>query len=156
MPDENGWTPDFPGQRPPFEPGNTVAVRHGAHSPSIFGTRAAQIAERVAAIVPNYNPSHAPTVELLARELARIELADEWLDQHGILDSQGRPQGILKMRSVWTNSAARLANDLALNPTAQAKLGLHVARARGEALRAHVAERYAPRAETSQEANGDG
>jgi hypothetical protein len=128
--------------RPPFEPGNTLAARHGAFSPSIVGTRAAEVAERIAEIVPNFNESHAPTVELLARELARIELADEWLDANGILDASGKPAGILKMRSVWTNSAARLANDLALNPTAQAKLGLNVARARGEALRAHLAESY--------------
>jgi hypothetical protein len=128
--------------RPPFEPGNALAVRHGAHSPGIVGKRATEIAERIAPIVPNYNESHAPTVELLARELARIELADEWLDEHGIFDGEGKPAGILKMRSVWTNSAARLANDLALNPTAQAKLGLHVARARGEALRVHLSDTY--------------
>jgi hypothetical protein len=125
-----------------FAPGNDLSLRHGALSPRLVGTRAAEIAEHVAALVPNYSPASAPTVELLARELARIELADAWLDDHGIIDSTGKPAGILKMRSVWTNSAARLANDLALNPTAQARLGVHVAQAKGEALRAHLAGVY--------------
>ena len=122
--------------------GNDLAVKHGAYSPARVASEAVSIAARLREIVPGYHPSHDPTVELLARELARIELADRWLDEHGILDGHGNPAPVLKIRSIWTNSAARLADDLALNPTAQAKLGLNVARAKGEALRLHVSERY--------------
>jgi hypothetical protein len=139
------WQPAFPGQRPPFERGNTLSLKHGARSPRLVGRRAGEIAERLAALVPGYDDSHAPTVELLARELARIELADEWLDEHGIIDAEGQPAGILKMRSVWTNSAARLASDLGLNPMQQARLGLVRARTGDEARRRldeYVQEKY--------------
>jgi hypothetical protein len=128
---------------PPFEKGNEAALRHGAYSTRRVEGRAREIAERLEDVVPGFNASHRVTVELLARELARIELADLWLEEHGILDERGQPQPILKVRSIWTNSAARLANDLALNPSAQAKLGLAAAQAKGVAASAYIAEKRA-------------
>jgi hypothetical protein len=32
VPVGDGWVPEFPGQRPPFAPGNQLGVRHGAFS----------------------------------------------------------------------------------------------------------------------------
>jgi hypothetical protein len=126
-----------------FAPRNAAAVRHSAYSAVRVGELATLIEDELRGIVPAVDPSHEPTIRLLARELARIELVDRWLDEHGILDENGEPRGVLKMRSVWTNSAARLANDLALNPSAQAKLKLHVVRAKGEALAQHLDQHYA-------------
>ena len=41
------------------------------------------------------------------------------------------------------NTAARLLDRLGCTPTSRAALGLDLTRARGEALRLHLAERYA-------------
>lgn len=41
---QDGWTPEFDGQRPPFEPGNEAAVTHGATSERHVGVLAARIA----------------------------------------------------------------------------------------------------------------
>jgi hypothetical protein len=41
---DGSWSEQFPGQRPPFEPGNQLSVRHGAYSPAIVGPLAEQIA----------------------------------------------------------------------------------------------------------------
>jgi hypothetical protein len=41
---ENGWTPEFPGQRQPFTDGNEAAVTHGARSERRVGPLAEQIA----------------------------------------------------------------------------------------------------------------
>jgi hypothetical protein len=42
----------------------------------------------------------------------------------------------------WLRLSASLANDLGLTPMARSRLGLNTVRARGEALRQHLLERY--------------
>jgi len=105
--------------------------------------RAAAIADDLREIVPTAGSADEPAIRLLALVLARIEAANEWLAEHGLFrGARGEPQPILKALSTWENTAARLCDRLALTPTSRAALGLDLTRAKGEALRAHVAERY--------------
>ena len=136
------WEPAFEGQRPPFERGNQLARRHGATAMVTLAPRAEEIADGLREIVPARSEADEPTLRLLALVLARVEAANAWLAEHGVLRADGQPQGVLKALSTWENTAARLANDLALNPTARAKLGLNVARARGAVLDEYLRENY--------------
>jgi hypothetical protein len=105
--------------------------------------RAGEIAREIAQLVPASSAADGPTIALLSIVLTRVELATDYLDRNGLFDARGRPRPIVKLVSSWENTAARLLDQLGMSPTSRARLGLDVARARGEALRAHVAERYA-------------
>lgn len=41
------WVPEFPGQRPPFSPGNQVALKYGAYSPKRVDARAQVVVEQL-------------------------------------------------------------------------------------------------------------
>jgi hypothetical protein len=121
------WTPEFPGQRPPFEPGNDLAVKHGAYAVVKLGPRVETLAELIRDLVgPLYRDSDELAVRTLALTLARIEAAATALEEAtgGELTSlEGHMRG-------WVNTQRRLLNDLGLTPAARAKLGLDVARTR--------------------------
>lgn len=133
----------------PFERGNGAAVRHGAFAVLRLAPRAEEIADEIRGLVPAGSDADEPAVRLLALALAQVEAATLYLAEHGIVDSRGKPQGILKHLGTMTNTAARLCDRLGLTPTSRAALGLDLTRARGEALRAHLAERYDEEASSS-------
>jgi len=72
------WTPEFPGQRAPFAPGNEAAVVHGGHSERSVAPLAAQIAQELLenAETPEHlrEPMFAPAVQAWARAEAVAEL----------------------------------------------------------------------------------
>lgn len=129
-----------PGQ--PFEPGNEAAVKSGAEGALIVAPRAAELVAELRVLVPSGCDSDLPAITLLAWQLARIERANAYLAEVGLLDADGVPQPVLRVLSTFENSAARLMDQLGLTPTARARLGLDVVRARGEAARQHIEERY--------------
>jgi hypothetical protein len=104
--------------------------------------RADEIANDLRRIVPTGAEPDEPALRLLALVLARVEAANSWLDEQGLLTQRGEPQPVLRVLSTWENTAARLCDRLGLTPTSRAQLGLRVARARGEALLTHLAENY--------------
>jgi hypothetical protein len=136
------WTPAFPAQRPPAEPGNQLATTHGARAFVKLAPRAAQLADDIRAVAPAGDDSDEVAIRLLALTLAQVEAATSWLAEQGIVDGEGNPRGILRHLGTMMNTAARLANALGMTPTARAKMGLNLARARGEALRQHLDEHY--------------
>lgn len=133
----------------PFGRGNGAAVRHGAFAVLRLAPRAEEIADEVRGLVPAGSPADEPALRLLALSLAQVEAATLYLAENGVVDSRGKPQGILKHLGTMTNTAARLCDRLGLTPTSRASLGLDLTRARGEALRAHIAESYGDGAEPS-------
>ena len=80
-------------------------------------------------------------VELLARNLAKIELMDLYLQEHGLfLDEQkGTLQPILKVYWTALAAATRQCDSLGLTPAARARLGLRVAQV--EDLAGQIARR---------------
>lgn len=119
----------LPGNELAFQPGNALALRHGARAMLRLAPRAAELADELAALVPASSPSDEPTVRLLALVLARVEAANDYLAEHGILDENGVPRPVLKMLSTWENSAARLLDRLGCTPTSRGALGLSLVRA---------------------------
>lgn len=76
------WQPAFPGQRPPFEPGHTLTLHHGAHSPRHVDPVAA---EHAAAVLSDpataflAAPAWRPAVWAWARAEAQVELLTAYL-----------------------------------------------------------------------------
>lgn len=104
------------------------ATRHGCYAVDI-PARARALADELRALLPASSPSDDPTVALVAMVLARIETANAWLDENGLMDARGAPRPILRVLSTWENTAARLLDRLGLTPTSRAALGLNIARA---------------------------
>jgi hypothetical protein len=137
-----------------FAPGNELHRTHGAYASTLrLGERVSELAVEIRDSVPVYSPADEVVVRLLAVTLARIERASVAIDrvddeaEGKEIDAYAGARGeqLQRLRSDlrgWINSARRLANDLGLTPTSRAKLGLDIARGRGEALRAHLASAY--------------
>ena len=70
-----GWTGEHP-LRPPFEPGNDMAVTHGAYSPARVAPEAERVLdELIPEGAPDYlrNPMFGPAVRLAATRVAQAE-----------------------------------------------------------------------------------
>jgi hypothetical protein len=155
------WTPAFEGQRPPdelrpargyswpaFEPGNSIAVRHGVYvKPRLRPEHSAEVDEILAAILEAQPPEFRGPRFDLAREMfacrvwqARRAYAD--LAEHGLLRGEERlPAPILRYLGTLERTLQRDMAELGLTPRSMTELGLDMART-GDALRAHLEERY--------------
>lgn len=93
----DGWTPEFPGQRPPFQPGNEhafapgneTAITHGATSERRVGPLAARLAQELLedADTPDHlrEPMFAASVHAWARAEAVCRLLWAWLEGRDIM-----------------------------------------------------------------------
>lgn len=123
----------------PAQPGNTLAAKSGVYSERLLRPRAEELRAELQELVPVSTAADGPAIELLAWNLARIERANAYLAEVGILDGRGEPRPVLKVLSTWERTAARLFDQLGLTPPARAKLGVDVQRLRrGEAARRHI------------------
>ena len=111
------------------EPG--PALKHGALVTSGAGAgalqrRADELAGELRSLVPGGTAADEPLLTLLALTLARVEIVNAWLDQHGLFrNARGsEPQPILKQLQSWENAALRLCAELGLSPSARARLGV--------------------------------
>jgi hypothetical protein len=124
---------------PPAEPGNELAVTHGAFATLRLDRRREELAEAIRDIVPASTTADEPTIWLVAGVLARIEAASVYIDEHGLFaNGKGEPRPILARLSAWENTAAKLLRDLGCTPTSRAALGLDLARTPGAALAAYL------------------
>src|SRR4051812_6985953 len=81
-------------RHPDFEPGNTVAVSHGAYSPRVVEPRARQLLDELATVAPAWlELVDTAALTAWARTEARCEVLREWCDEHGLLDAEGKPTG---------------------------------------------------------------
>jgi hypothetical protein len=151
-----GWVPEFEGQRPPFQPGNTVgrqveagnelAAKHGAYSPRRVDPLARDLVDLMLddpALGYLKAPAYRPELWAWARAEARVQLLEEYLGGR-VSDDEAVPDpGDERVRSAELalhRAEARAAsgrNRLGLNPLARAKLGKDVAQ--GQAANADVA-----------------
>lgn len=77
------WTPTNDRQHRPFEPGNDVAVRHGAYSPRRVDPLAQTFVDLVLedpAVVQLQAAHWRPALWAWARAEAQVQLLTEWLD----------------------------------------------------------------------------
>src|SRR5579875_2353357 len=80
------WTPAFEGQRPPFEPGHELSLRHGAYSPRKVDPLARELVDQVLATTGTghvHRPEYRPALWAWGRAEAQVQLLTEWLSKRG-------------------------------------------------------------------------
>lgn len=99
--------------------GNTLAVKHGAHSLALVQPRAQEIADHLRPHVPRYTDRLEPLLNATALWMARIERAETWLAEHGDLDRKGRLQPVHARLSTWYSELRRCLSALGMDNTAR-------------------------------------
>lgn len=140
------WVPSFAGQRPPFDRGNVLSLKHGARSDRLVRPAALAILADLQADdgLPGYltEPSYRPALLAYASTLARIERIQGWLEstvaEHGVpeLSDDGGVRGATRFLERLEASAARQRSDLGLTPMSRARLGKDVAQGQQASLSA--------------------
>jgi len=132
------WTPAFPGQRAPFQQGNTVAEKHGAFSPRRVDPLARTYVDLVRAdpAVTWLAPVHGPALWAWARAEAQVQLLTEYLEKAaeetsdgiGDLDADRVRSAYLLLHRAESRATTQRAR-LGLDPLSRAKLGRDLASA---------------------------
>jgi len=142
------WTPNPNGQKPPFEPGNDLAVTHGAYVDAVVVPQAVEMAEELLtpAGTPDYlrEPMFGPAVRRWAVAEIRAARAGEWVDQMGMEEAMTPPKPgtappIETVRKMEAH-AGNQADKLGLTPVSHAKLIGNVAGAQVDIARLIMAE----------------
>jgi hypothetical protein len=130
------WTPAFDGQRPPFQPGNQLAVTHGAFSAARTDPIARRFIDEIATD-PNTAYLAAPRFQsqlwTWAVAAARVELLSAWVDGMDINAATNSARGQtspLELLRKWIATAQTLSARLGLDPLSAARLGKDVAQGR--------------------------
>lgn len=112
------WTPAFPGQRPPFPPGHTFSLRHGAHSEARIAPLAKKAAAEALAELGLADDALDPELRGLigkyARSVATEHLLWEWM-------GEGSWEAVLAYQEEWQRAAGRVRR-------LEARIGLTEAR----------------------------
>ena len=138
----SAWVPEFPGQRPPFMPGNQVSV--GNRGPLLHGAYSLRHVEPLArALVkemlaePDLDYLHAPKFRGAlwdwARAEARSRLVNEWAAGLSMEEATAEPGGRtapLEMLRQLTVRAANMADRLGLSPLGASAIADDIAAAR--------------------------
>lgn len=131
-------------QRPPFAPGNEMAVKHGAFSPRRVDPLAADLIERMLAdagapgSTTGYllEASFQPALWSWARAEARCQLVSEWLwDNGGDIEPNGEVRKAAEYLRRWEAQALKHREQLGLSPLARARMGRDVAAGRVDMAR---------------------
>lgn len=87
---DGSWSPAFPGQRAPFQPGNTLGLTSGANSPGRVMVVAAEILSELLGspdcpvhLRDDGGRVYAHMLELWASAMAQARLLRVWLDSQG-------------------------------------------------------------------------
>lgn len=130
---EDGATfvPQFPGQRPPFPPGNQYALHHGAYSPqAIVLARALVSAVLEDPAMPGHlrSPAFRHSLEAWARLQTMADMIFPWMAELEI-DEMTAPQGKigngksrLELYLLAERQAANARSRLGLDPVSYAKI----------------------------------
>lgn len=120
-----------------FLSGNKLAVRHGLHVAGELDAVVAEVLPDVldALSAPLGDPRrYVLATRSLAQRVAVCELLARFIDESGLLDSQGRVRpAVDRLLRAWGSLDAAL-DRAGLNATAAARLGGKVLEARGMAL----------------------
>lgn len=85
-----GWEPAFPGQRPPFGPGNRAGMKHGANVPEIRNPVAEQLMEWVSSLPGNEylrEPRNGPALHDWGQSQARVLLMQAYADGQTVAEA---------------------------------------------------------------------
>jgi hypothetical protein len=126
----NAW------QRPPFEPGNMLAMKSGVYSPRVVDPIAAELVAGIHAdpSVPFLRETpYQAAVWAWARAEARVIALTRWLELKGNesgIEEDGKVTPTLTALAVWEKIAANHRTRLGLDPLSRAKLGKDLAGAK--------------------------
>jgi hypothetical protein len=130
------WTPEFEGQRPPFQPGNQLAVTHGAYSSKRIDPVAAGFRDEILsspAMQYLLEPQYAAIFWQYCRTAARIQAIEDALDgmpiEQAAYSGKGQTSWLELLRK-WTSTLTNLASRCGLDPRSFAALGRDVSQAR--------------------------
>ncbi len=128
---------------PPFEPGHTYSLVHGAESPRVIEAKAAEVREQIRTIAPWLDePAYLPAVSRWLRAEARALLLHDHID--AVSSSKGTgavPSRTWEQATASDRLAARLGTDLGLDPIGRARIVATATSAEvGQATLADLAE----------------
>jgi hypothetical protein len=107
---------------PPARAGNTLALKHGAHSPRLYEPIARDLVAAVLDERQDLAP-YAHAVEAWADAEARAALLREHLANVGMLDAEGAPrEGLLRWLTRFEKRAEASRQRLGLDPRSHAEL----------------------------------
>ena len=131
-----GW------QRPPFEPGNALAVKHGAYSHELVSKTADEIWSGMEAQLrqmPGYLEADQILVDEIREVVAQLVQLRVYRREVGILDAQGNPRSFVWLEDKLGRRLVDLGKALGLGASERAKVfGAFMAagRAQSEAMAA--------------------
>jgi hypothetical protein len=140
------WEPAFPGQRPPFGPGNEINLRHGARSERKIAPRAQAVLDDLMAdpSLPSYlhDASYRGALAGLARAEAVVDMLEEYVAGMTLRQSTTGALPVLEQLRKWMATAQSHRRALGLDPLSRATLtkDLVTARATAQAAVAQLAE----------------
>lgn len=122
------WKPAFEGQRPPFQPGNDLAVKHGVNSVKRVDPLAIQFRDEILA-VPHMSflaePQNATIFWAWCRQAARVQLLEDYCDTMTMAQAADGTRGTtppLELLRKHTATLLTLTSRLGLDPLSFAKL----------------------------------
>lgn len=119
--------------RPPFAPGNTLSLVHGAESERTIAARAAEVRDRLLEVAPELaEPRFLPAVDLYLKAVARADLLDAYVTKVSAEEGPHKvPQRVWEAATAAARLAGQLGDKLALSPEGygRVKLLLHAAEA---------------------------
>jgi hypothetical protein len=112
---------------PPLLPGHANRKTHGAYHAATVDPVATALVESLGdvdyiATVPEF----AASVWGWARAEAKVRLVTAWLDEHGVLDEDGKPRPAADLLVRLEKMAAEARSRLGLDPLSRARLGRDV------------------------------
>jgi len=121
---------------PVGEPGNVLAMVHGATSERVVAPVARKIVEEVLAVAPYlHDPAYRNLLDVYAATLARHRLLEAHVAKRGMVNRRGRTYGTTDLLMRHERSVLELARELGLTPRARAALGRDVAAGAVDAAR---------------------
>lgn len=146
---EDGWVPEFDGQRPPFAKDNTLAVKSGYRSERYVEPLATEIVAAAVEDAPYLDqPKYRATVMAWAREEARVRLLSDYIERVGLVDDQGHVVAAEGALHRAETRASNLRSALGLTPMSRARLGRDVAQSQVSITAQLAAYRAAQQKET--------
>jgi hypothetical protein len=111
---------------PPFQPGNQVAISHGAYARLRLSEATGETADTLRELVPLRHDADTAAIEVFAFTIEQLRAAAKALK-----DANRRADRLRLSQDAqgWANVALRYAKELGMTPKARAELGLDLARA---------------------------
>ncbi|MDO7881782.1 hypothetical protein [Antiquaquibacter soli] len=119
---ETTWEPEFDGQRPPFEPGNSAAVKSGAHSQRKVEEIARKVSDELLERFPVV-AEYPETLTALARVEGITRLLFSDIVTNGAYDKKGQFRtSLLERYFTAENTGAKLRSSLGMTPQSEAQV----------------------------------